>query len=120
MRNLAGNIQIHDAVSNDVNGIGYIGVGYITENVKVVTVSEDGREYYSPLDKEAIQAGKYPLSRPLYQYLIHYPEKDSVLYDFLRFEVSEKGQEIVEESGFYPIFSVDKDFNERNFWNKIE
>jgi phosphate transport system substrate-binding protein len=119
MRNLAGNIQIHDAVSNDPNGIGYIGIGYITENVKIVALG-NGEKYYSPFDKEAVQAGKYPLSRPLYQYLIHYPKKDSVLYEFLRFEVSEKGQKIVEASGFYPIFTVDKNFNEQNFWSKIE
>ncbi|HID43161.1 MAG TPA: phosphate ABC transporter substrate-binding protein [Archaeoglobaceae archaeon] len=120
MRSLTGNTQIHDAVASDPNGIGYIGVGYVTDKVKIVKVSEDGVNYYSPFDAEAVQAGKYMISRPLFQYMIHYPKRSSVLYNFLRFEVSEEGQKIVEETGFYPIFEVDRKANEDNLWSKID
>jgi len=120
MRSLTGNTQIHDAVASDPNGIGYIGVGYVTEKVKLIKVSEDGVNYYSPFDTEAVQAGKYVISRPLFQYMIHYPEKNSTLYNFLRFEVSEDGQKLVEETGFYPIFDVDRNTNEENFWSRID
>lgn len=120
MRSLTGNTQIHDAVASDPNGIGYIGVGYVTDSVKLIKVSEDGVNYYSPFDMEAVQAGKYVISRPLFQYMTHYPDKNSTLYRFLRFEVSEEGQKIVEETGFYPIFEVDRKANEMNFWSKID
>jgi len=43
----------------------------------------------------------YPLARPLYQY-VKMPLTQAVK-DFLTFEISEEGQAIVEENGFYPI-----------------
>jgi phosphate transport system substrate-binding protein len=120
MRSLTGNTQIYDAVSSDPNGIGYIGVGYVADMVKVVKVSEDGVNYYSPFDSDAVQSGKYVISRPLYQYMIDYPSKGSVLYNFLKFEVSEEGQKIVNEAGFYPIFKVDREHNMESLWSKID
>ena len=123
MRNLAGNIQIRDAVANDVNGIGYIGVGYITGDVKVIKISVDGTNYYSPLDEEAVDKGEYPISRPLQQYTLpQYLEgtKGEAIKDFFAFEVSGEGQKVVEQSGFYPMLRVDKEWNQQNFWAKIE
>lgn len=119
MRQLIGNVQIHDAVVEDETGIGYIGLGYITDKVKALHLSVDGKTYFSPLDREAVQAGKYPLSRPLFQYMIAPPMKCSPLYHFLRFEVSEEGQKIVEKEGFHPILEVDKKHNE-DFWKLTE
>ncbi|AEA46884.1 PstS family phosphate ABC transporter substrate-binding protein [Archaeoglobus veneficus] len=123
MRNLAGNIQIRDAVASDPNGIGYIGVGYLSDAIKVVKVSMDGKNYYSPLDEKAVEEGKYPISRPLQQYTLpqyFQGKKGEVLKDFFRFEVSEEGQQIVKESGFYPILKTDREWNQQNFWAKIE
>ena len=123
MRNLAGNTQIRDAVSSDPNGIGYIGVGYLNNQVKAVNISVDGKKYYSPLDTKAIEEGKYPISRTLQQYTLPQylkGEKGNIIKDFLTFEVSEEGQKIVKQSGFYSILKTDREWNQQNFWSKTE
>lgn len=122
MRNMEGNQAIFDAVAQDQTGIGYIGVGYAVqegrarEGVKILSVQTDaGSPAVSPLDKEAVLAGRYPIVRPIYQYLKELPLKDSLIDELLRFEVSAAGQAIVEQSGFYPITDADREQNERLF-----
>ena len=113
MLNMEGNKAIVDGVTADSSGIGYIGVGYITGEIRVVNVAEaEGLEYYSPLDASSVEQGLYPITRPLYQYTAGKPEKDSITYDFLLFELSEAGQQIVENAGFYSINLDDRVHNE--------
>ena len=104
MRSMNGNSDIINAVAQDETAIGYVGVGYFKQaqnQVKQVLVSTDGNNYYSSTDLQAIDQKLYPLARPLYQY-VKMPLSQAVK-DFLAFEISEEGQAIVEENGFYPI-----------------
>ena len=104
MKAMNGNSQILEAVKADPSGVGYIGVGYAksASGVTVVEVAmRDGGNYSSPLDKAAVEAGEYPIARPLYQYVNGKPS--GVAKDFLSFELSPEGQRIVVEEGFYPI-----------------
>jgi len=104
MRSMNGNSDIINAVAQDETAIGYVGVGYFKQaqnQVKQVLVSTDGSNYYSSTDLQAIDQKLYPLARPLYQY-VKMPLTQAVK-DFLAFEISEEGQAIVEENGFYPI-----------------
>ncbi len=104
MRSMNGNSDIINAVAQDETAIGYVGVGYFKQaqnQVKQVLVSTDGNNYYSSTDLQAIDQKLYPLARPLYQY-VKMPLTQAVK-DFLAFEISEEGQAIVEENGFYPI-----------------
>lgn len=104
MRSMNGNSDIINAVAQDETAIGYVGVGYFKQaqnQVKQVLVSTDGNNYYSSTDLQAIDQKLYPLARPLYQY-VKMPLTQAVK-DFLTFEISEEGQAIVEENGFYPI-----------------
>ncbi|ACI16776.1 phosphate-binding protein [Coprothermobacter proteolyticus DSM 5265] len=104
MRSMNGNSDIINAVAQDETAIGYVGVGYFKQaqnQVKQVLVSTDGNNYYSSTDLQAIDQKLYPLARPLYQY-VKMPLTQAVK-DFLSFEISEEGQAIVEENGFYPI-----------------
>lgn len=116
MRNMGGNADIVEAVSNDKEGIGYVAIGYALENqevrsgLKVLNVSDNG-EAASPLDKENIIAGVYPISRPLYQYLNGQPE--GAIKDFIQFELSEQGEGIVLKEGFYPLRAEDLEANEK-------
>jgi len=119
MRNMEGNQAILDAVKQDKTGIGYVGIGYLVDEngnkvsgINVVKVS-DGGNYISPLDKGKIS--EYPLSRPLFQYLTKRPNKGFAIYDFLIFELSSEGQNIVEKAGFVEITSVDREHNEEMF-----
>jgi len=110
MKNMEGNQAIVDSVKNDKNGIGYVGIGYIVDDagaarkdikvIKISSASEDSG--VSPLDAEAVKLGKYPLSRPLFQYLAQSPNKGSLTEKFLQFESSLNGLEVITKTGFFP------------------
>lgn len=109
MRNLEGNQAILESTMQDNSGIGYVGIGYIkdengnqVEGINVINVAEkEGSEYISPLDKT--KTSEYPISRFLYQYLAETPAQDSPTQEFLKFELSEQGQKIVDETGFISL-----------------
>ena len=112
MKQMAGTAAIVDAVSQDIGGIGYVGIGYIKDvkGIKTVKIkNEKDGKYYSPLDKENLK--NYPLSRPLYHivdkdYL--FSPKGKVLKDFIKWEL-EKGDKIIEEVGFVPLTQLEKE-----------
>jgi len=119
MRNLEGNQAILDAVRQDKTSIGYVGIGYIKDSsgnqvpgIGVLSVSNGGKAY-SPLDESSIAS--YPISRGLYQYFAKKPEKGTVAYDFLQFELSDAGQRIVEKSGFVELSVQDRSQNDAMF-----
>lgn len=105
MRQMTGTSAIIQAINTDEGGIGYVGVGYLREatGVKAVAVKNAKGEFVSPLEEEKVNAGLYPLTRPLYQYTAGRPKGDARL--FIEFELSPKGQEIVKEEGFFPVSS---------------
>jgi phosphate transport system substrate-binding protein len=108
IKQMNGNAQILEAVKADPNSIGYIGFGYLTDQsgalrhgIKVIKLSERlGDNAISPLDKSAIKAGLYPLTRPLFQFTNGKPTgKASAFYDF---EKSPEGQKIIAQNGYLP------------------
>jgi phosphate transport system substrate-binding protein len=102
MRQMNGNSQIVEGVKADLGGIGYVGVGYVRDGgINVIELSSDGTNYSSPLDKSAVEAGTYPLARPLFQYTNGKVKGDAKT--FIEFELSPAGQKIVEEEGFFPL-----------------
>ncbi len=123
LRQMEGNEAIVAAVRNDTGGIGYVGVGYVKDengelraDMRVVPVAaDDASEAVSPLDREAVLSGRYPIFRRIYQYLGAVPAKDSAIELFLRFEVSEAGQALIEKSGFYGLTADDRTQNDALF-----
>ncbi|MBM4236474.1 MAG: phosphate ABC transporter substrate-binding protein [Firmicutes bacterium] len=113
MRNLAGTSDIVEAVTNDLGGIGYAAIGYATKDgIKAVLVAADeASEAFDPTILENVTSGDYPLTRPLYQFVIGKPS--GAILDFLLYEVSEAGQQLVLNEGFYPITNADVDFNKK-------
>ncbi len=109
MRNMNGTAQIVEAIRSDISGIGYVGIGYIADRestvisrIHVVEVAaDDASPAFSPLDPENVMSGKYPISRPLYQYTNGLPEGEMLA--FIRWELSEEGQDVVVQSGYYPV-----------------
>jgi phosphate transport system substrate-binding protein len=112
-----GNAQIVEAIQRDKAGIGYVAVGYVVSEkgevkpgVKVLNISKDGQsEAFSPAKMENVMSGKYPISRPLNQYLVGKPA--GKLLEFIKFELSPEGQEIVRKKGFFPVQEKWMDFN---------
>ncbi len=115
MRRMNGNSQIVEAVRADKTGLGYVGVGYVKE-AKGITVldvaTHEGAPYASPLNAEDVKTGKYPIARPLNQYVNGTPT--GKVKAFIAFELSAEGQKIVEEQGFFPIPKEYVDFNKKS------
>jgi len=102
-------------VKQDASGIGYVGVGYAkkADGITVLRVaSQPGADYASPLVSEEVKSGKYPIARPLNQYLKGEPKGD--VRDFIAFELSPGGQRIVEEEGFFPLPKEYIEFNKKS------
>lgn len=87
--------------SQNRNAIGYDGLGYVTDEVKVILVAEEpGGDYILP-SLETVNAGLYPISRELYMYTNGEPT--GRLAEYLAWIFSEDAQDIVAELGFVPI-----------------
>ncbi|AYK15481.1 MAG: PstS family phosphate ABC transporter substrate-binding protein [Methanosarcina flavescens] len=86
-------------VSQNPNAVGYIGVAYLDKSVKGLNL--DGGNGSVPPTPENIISGAYPLSRPLYFYTNGEPS--GLTKEFIDFVMSEKGQNLISEVGYFPI-----------------
>lgn len=91
------NPQAHARVKTTLGGIAYVGLGFLDNHVKTVTV--DG---VRP-SRSTIAKGTYPVSRALYLFTNGYPKLGSKVHEFCTFFLTEKGQEIIEAKGFVPL-----------------
>jgi len=88
---------IRQRVQSTKGAIGYVGLGFVDNSVKAVTVNS------IEANPETVVSGKYPIARPLYMFTNGYPELGSSLYSFVTLYLTPKGQEIVEAIGFIPV-----------------
>ncbi len=118
VKQMNGTAQIVEAIKTDINGIGYVGVGYILEKtgttargVKVLDISStEGAVAYSPIRLENIHNGVYPIIRPLFQYTDGKPK--GKLLHFLHYCLSEEGQALVQQNGYFPVSKMYREQNE--------
>ncbi len=118
-KSMNGNAQIVEAIQRDKAGIGYVAVGYVVNEkgevkpgLKIVDIAKDAQsQAFSPTIMENVMTGKYPISRPLNQYLVGKPT--GKLLDFIRFEISKEGQEVVRKEGFFPVQKEWMEFNRK-------
>jgi phosphate transport system substrate-binding protein len=93
----ASNGAVVQAVSKNKNAVGYIGLGYLDQSVKALTV--DGVTG----SEETTLNGTFPISRPLYMFTPGWPKGD--VLNFINFLLHpEKGQKYVSEAGYVPLF----------------
>lgn len=99
-----GSSAVVQAVTNDKFGIGYSGIGYVTAGVKAVPLSHKGSKPIAAL-KENAYDGSYPLGRYLLVYLNKSPSAplDPLRREFVKFVLSQQGQESVEKDGYIPL-----------------
>lgn len=100
---MPGTSAIKQAIEQEVNAIGYIGVGYVDDNIDAVEVAaEEGGTFYSPLDKANVASADYPVARALYFYTNGKPE--GLLFHFLNWVLQDPdAKNVVEETGFFEI-----------------
>jgi len=92
---LASNNAVATTVSYTPGAIGYIGLGYVNDKLKILSI--DG-VYPS---NETAQSNEYKLTRLLYMYTTSKPRKPAM--EFVDFILSDEGQIIVEEQGYVRI-----------------
>ncbi len=88
-------------VSENPNAIGYDGLGYVTDEVKVIAIARTADQPYILPSVETVNNGKYPISRDLYMY-IQADASQNVL-DYMTWILSADAQTIVSDLGFVPI-----------------
>jgi phosphate transport system substrate-binding protein len=96
---LPGTAAVVNAVSREKNGIGYGGAAYAKGVKELKVVAADGQAYLP--NAENVKSGKYPLSRPLFMYTRGKPSGEAQA--FIDFCLSDEGQAIVTQVGYYPV-----------------
>lgn len=97
------NPAVRTAVTNTDYSIGYVGFGFLTNDIVAVSLAaEEGGEYV-PATLETIAGGSYPISRFLYFVTSGPVESGSLADRFISFVLSEEGQALVEDEGFLTL-----------------
>lgn len=95
------NDAVRATVAKTEGAIGYIGLGYIDESIKVVSVSPLGGGDAVAATPENVQNGTFPISRELYMYTNGEPT--GAIATYFEWGMSDEGQKLVEEAGFVPV-----------------
>ena len=88
-------------VSDNPNAIGYDGLGYVTDEVKMVGLApQAGMPYIIP-SAATVMNGDYPIARHLFMYTRGQPQ--GAIKDYLDWILTPEAQEIVTSLGFVPV-----------------
>jgi phosphate transport system substrate-binding protein len=94
---------IINEVRQNPNAIGYDGLGYVPDDLKIIAVAEtEGGEYVMPMIS-TVNDKSYPIARDLYMYTAGKPT--GAVKDYLDWILSDEAQQIVAELGFVPILA---------------
>ena len=100
-RDMNGSKEVVETVSHTPCAIGYSGMGYKTDQVKMLKVAaKAGAPFFEPTVENA-QKKTYPIARPLYLYTLGEPEGDAKA--FIQWALTEAGQKIVQDTGYVPL-----------------
>lgn len=97
---MASSQAIADEVAHNKSAIGYYGLGYVSAKQKALGVSQKGGPYTKP-GLETVKNNAYPISRPLFLYIIGQPQ--GAVKAFMDFVFSDEGQEVVKKLDFVPV-----------------
>ncbi|WP_299205165.1 phosphate ABC transporter substrate-binding/OmpA family protein [uncultured Amphritea sp.] len=92
-------IDLSDQVSKEPGAIGFIGLPYILR-AKALAISDETNAQPIYPTSFTISTEDYPLVRRLYMYEPATVGTGSLIDEFIRFVLSEKGQDVVKEAGF--------------------
>ena len=88
-------------IRDNPNAIGYDGLGYVTEDMKVIAVANDNEKKPVLPSIDTVNNDTYPISRNLYMYTAGEPQ--IYIKEYLDWIQSPKAQSIVIELGFVPL-----------------
>lgn len=105
-RDMNGSKEVVELVSKTPCAIGYSGMGYSTDQVKMLKVAtKQGAPSVAPT-VETAQNKTYPIARPLFLYTLGQPEGGAK--KFISWTLSEDGQKIVQETGYVPVPAAER------------
>lgn len=100
-RDLHGSKDVVELIAHTPCAIGYSGMGYATEEVKMLKIAKNPGDAAHGPTAQGVLDGTYPIARPLYMYSLGTPEPQEQTY--LNWIFSPVGQGIVEKTGYVPV-----------------
>jgi len=98
---LSGSADVVSMVEKTPGAIGYSGMGYATDGVKMLKVKIDADSPSVAPTVINVTNGTYPIARPL---LIYTPQTPTgIVKDYLDWILGETGQGIIAEMGYVPV-----------------
>lgn len=94
-------VGITSEVARNPNAIGYDGLGYVIDDVKIIAVAQTAGSPYVLPTIETGADGSYPLARNLYMYTAGEPT--GAIAEYLDWIKGPEGQEIVSSLGFVAL-----------------
>lgn len=99
--NLNGSKDVVKFCSGSLNAIGYSGLAYATDEVRLLpVVNTDGGDPITP-SNETILDRSYPISRPLYMYTNGEPA--GAVKEYLDWILGDAGQRVLHDRGYSPV-----------------
>ncbi|MBT6849221.1 MAG: phosphate ABC transporter substrate-binding protein [Planctomycetaceae bacterium] len=98
---LSGSADVVSMVEKTLGAIGYSGMGYATDGVKMLKVKIDTDSPSVAPNAANVTNGTYPISRPLLIYTPTIPT--GIVKDYLDWILGTTGQSIIEEMGYVPV-----------------
>ena len=103
-RDMHGSKDVVDLVEKTPCAIGYSGLAYATEHIKMACIAiEEGGDCVNPSVATAIDQ-TYPIARPLFMYTAGEPT--GVVKTYLDWILSDTGQCIIQDKGYAPVRPV--------------
>ncbi len=103
-RDMHGSKDVVDLVEKTPCAIGYSGLAYATDHVKLACVSKDGEGDCVMPSVGTASDGSYPIARPLLMYTNGEPAGE--IKKYLDFIMSDEGQCIILKKGYAPVRDV--------------
>jgi phosphate transport system substrate-binding protein len=100
-----GSKEVVELVSNTKTAIGYSGMGYATEGVKMLGLSVHENDPAILPTVENTMSKKYPLARSLQFYTLGEPTGEEK--NFIDWVLSKAGQAVVKDNGYVPLVTLD-------------
>ena len=100
-RDMNGSKDVVDLISSTPTAIGYSGIGYKTDKVKVLKVSKKkGEPSVEPTIATTLDK-TYPIARPMFMYTP--PGVGAHVEKYIQWTLAPEGQKIVEHAGYIPL-----------------
>jgi phosphate transport system substrate-binding protein len=103
-RDMNGSKEVVELVGTTKTAIGYSGMGYATDRIKMVKIAaRAGGPAFEPSVQNTLNKS-YPLARSLQIYTLGDPQ--GVVKDYIDWILSPQGQKIVEDNGYVPLVAA--------------